>query len=194
MSGEDNKLPGLFIDPNEALKELRDSYHYWTGHITKSSLELSVAVIAGNWAAFGSVSRLIESQWAIASIVFVGLALALNFVSALVLGELHLRRINYAEADPARWKKEFMETAGTNNPWPFTKWIQNIGSVSRQLRIWLPLFSAAFLVFAVLTPIWSPPLKKHCENPGMTIDRPFVDPDAELLRQKMNELIRALRK
>ena len=54
----------LYATPGDGLKAVRDDYLYWTGRLTDSSPQLSFAVIAANWAVFGSVQALLNSPWA----------------------------------------------------------------------------------------------------------------------------------
>jgi len=45
----------LYASASDGLKQVRDDFLYWTGRLTDSSFQLSFALIAGNWAAFGSL-------------------------------------------------------------------------------------------------------------------------------------------
>src|SRR5947209_1299855 len=51
----------LYQSPGEALKAVREDYLYWTEKLTDTSLQLSYAVIAANWAVFGSVDKLLSN-------------------------------------------------------------------------------------------------------------------------------------
>lgn len=53
----------LYQNPNDALKAVREDYLYWTGKLTDTSWQLSYAIIAANWAVFGSVDKLLGNLW-----------------------------------------------------------------------------------------------------------------------------------
>ena len=89
----------LYETPSDALKAVHEDYHYWTGKLTESSFELSVAVIGANWAVFGSLAGILDNLCAQASISTVIVGLGINLVGAKWLGEMHRERIAYAESD-----------------------------------------------------------------------------------------------
>jgi hypothetical protein len=77
--GQPSALPelqpatGLYGNPQEALKSIRDDYFYWTSKLTESSFVLSLALIGANWAVFGSVDKVRNNIWAelsIAAVIF----------------------------------------------------------------------------------------------------------------------------
>lgn len=140
----------LYSDSSEALKAVRDDYHYWTGKLTDSSFELSVAVIAANWAVFGTVDRVLQSPWSRASIAIVVLSLLLSLLGAKIMGEAHRLRIEYAETDPSRWRGEFHATHGSDDPWPFTRGIVRLGRLLRECKTWLPITGGAAFFLALL--------------------------------------------
>ena len=139
----------LYSTPAEAAKAVLDDYHYWTGKLTDSSFELSVAVIAANWAVFASLDQLLAngwSKWSIGAVVF---GLAVNLLGVKWLGELHRARIDYAESDLTRWEKEFGQTAGQSDPWPSTPKILRVARALRECRTWLPLLGGALFIIAL---------------------------------------------
>lgn len=62
---------GLYTTSSDAPKAVRDDYHYWTGKLTDSSFQLSLAVIAANWPVFSSASGILCNWWAKLSIALV---------------------------------------------------------------------------------------------------------------------------
>jgi hypothetical protein len=143
--------PGaLYTSSSDGLKAVRDDYLYWTGRLTDTSFQLSLALIAANWAVFGSVKDLLKAPWARASILLVILSLTLNLLGAKRMGELHRRRIDYAAADSERWEKECAAALGRRDPWPITKDIELTGQVLRELRTWLPFAAGIAFAIAVL--------------------------------------------
>jgi hypothetical protein len=61
----------LYQNPNDALKAVREDYLYWTGKLTDTSWQLSYAIIAANWAVFGSVDKLLGNLWSKLSVSLV---------------------------------------------------------------------------------------------------------------------------
>ena len=137
----------MYESPSEALKVVREDYLYWTGKLTDTSLQLSYAVIAANWAVFGSVDKLLSNFWSQLSMALVIFALLLSVFGAKWMGELHIKQVDHAESDLSRWEAEFRVNAGKRDPWPFTKGIENLGRVMREVKVWLPLLAGiAFLI------------------------------------------------
>jgi hypothetical protein len=140
----------LYESPGEALKAVREDYLYWTEKLTDTSLQLSYAVIAANWAVFGSVDKLLSNFWSKLSIGLVVCALLLSVFSAKWMGELHRSQVDHAESDLARWDAEFNANAGKRVAWPFTNSIERLGRVTREMKAWLPLLSGVAFLIALL--------------------------------------------
>ncbi len=147
----------LYQSPHDALKAVREDYLYWTGKLTETGLQLSFAVLAANWAVFGSVDAILKNLWSKLSVSLVVIGLGLGVAGAKWMGELHRKRIDYAESDPSRWKKEFDETTGKRDPWPFTAGIESLGSWTREAKTWLPLLAGVFFLIAIGAAISQPP-------------------------------------
>lgn len=141
----------LFQSPNDALKAVRDDYLYWTGRLTDTSLQLSFAVIAANWAVFGTVDHILIRFWSKLSVALVIIGLGLSVAGAKWMGELHRRRVDYAASNPERWGDEFKTTLDTRDPWPFTDGIEFSGRVTRELKTWLPLLAGISFLIALVT-------------------------------------------
>src|SRR5437867_415783 len=136
-----------YESPGAALRAVRDDFQYWSGRITDHSFQLALAVIAANWAVFGSVEGILKSLWARWSILSVLLCLAINLVGARWMSELHRARFAYAESDQERWRKDLELTKGKVDPWPFTHGIENLGAFMRESKTWLPIIGGVLLVF-----------------------------------------------
>jgi hypothetical protein len=141
----------LYASSAEGLGAVRDDFLYWTGKLTDSSFEFSLALIGANWAAFGSVQKLLTNGWARASLALVIASLALSLVGARLMGELHRHRVAYAGADPDRWERECAAALGRTDPWPFTKGIERLGQCLREVKTWLPLVAGALFLLGLFT-------------------------------------------
>ena len=139
----------MYSSPAEAQKQVHEDYLYWTAKLTDSSFQLSFALIAGNWAAFGSVQKIMSNNWAKASLILVILLLGVNLIGAYVLGQMHSRRLNYANDDPVRWVDEYKRCSG-RNPRPFTGAIVDLGLLLRRAKTFLPLASGACFLIALI--------------------------------------------
>jgi hypothetical protein len=123
---------------------------YWTGKLTDTSLQLSFAIIAANWAVFGSVAGVLASFWSKLSIALVIVALGFSLAAAKWMGELLRSRVGYAESDLSRWASEFKATSGKCDPWPFTSAIDSLGWGMRATKTWLPLIAGISFLIALI--------------------------------------------
>lgn len=140
----------LYRDSTEALQFVREDFNYWTGRLTDTSFQLSLGVLAANWAVFGSVRDLLANGWAKASVTLVIVGLGLNVIGAKVMGELHRKRVEYASENLARWEDECKAALGRSVPWPFTQEIVVVGRVLREVKACLPIVAGLLFVIAVL--------------------------------------------
>jgi hypothetical protein len=135
---DSGRRPGaLYASSDEALKAVKDDYLYWTGKLTDSSFELSLALIAANWAVFGTVQKILGNPWAKASLGLIIATLAISLAGAKYMGELHAQRVRYAAQDVDRWQKECGAAYGKTGPWPFTSEIERVGRCLREVKTWL---------------------------------------------------------
>jgi hypothetical protein len=141
----------LYKTPFDALKAVREDYLYWTGKLTDTSVQLSYALIAANWAVFGSIDAILHNFWSRLSLGLVVTGLVLNAVVAMWMGEMHRKVIDSAEKDAVHWKREFERTSGKRDPFPFTNVIEWLGLLSRWAKMSLPIGGGlAFLIALVL--------------------------------------------
>lgn len=140
----------LYETPNKALVAVREDYHYWSGKLTETSLQFSYAVIAANWAVFGSVDGILKNRWSKLSVALVVVGLGLGMAGAKWLSELHRKRIDYA-AHAERWADEFRKNTGTQSAWPFTNRIERLGRIFRWAKTWLPLAAGLLFLVALLS-------------------------------------------
>lgn len=146
------RSPGWYYQkPSDALQDVRNTYHYWSGKITDCSYTLALAVIGANWAVFGSVDKLLQNRWAQSSLATEIVALGMNLYGMRKLSEDHRRRMNWAEEHAVQWRKEFNEARGKRSPWPFTQAILNWGRFFRECRAWLPIIGGLFFLIALFT-------------------------------------------
>lgn len=141
----------LYDSPKEALGDVKESYLYWTGKLTETSFQLSFALLAANWAIFGSVDGILKNFWSKLSVALVIAGLGLSVAGAKWIGELARARIEYAESNTSRWKEEFDKPRGQGDPWPFTDRIQGLGRSLREVKLWLPLAAGVSFFVAILS-------------------------------------------
>ena len=135
----------------EGYKKVQEAYDYWTGKLTDTSMQLSYAVIAANWAVFGSANLVLHnrySKWSIALVLF---ALVVNVFGSWVLGELHRARAVAAETRSREWNREWEQYKTQNNPyWPFTRSIIAVSKTMRHIKAWFPLIGGALFLVALV--------------------------------------------
>ena len=141
----------LYDSASAGLKSIHKDYLYWTGKLTDSSFQLSLALIAGNWAAFGSLQKILNNSWAKSSLALVIVTLALSLLGANLMGRLHHRQVNLASKNPTQWEKEYESAFGHDAPWPSTKTIDVVGLVMREIKTWLPIASGLCFLVALFT-------------------------------------------
>jgi len=135
--------------PESAKAALQQAFNDWSAKLTDHSFQFSLAIIGANWTVYRNGSAILNNCWAEASISVVLVSLAANLIGAFALSSLHLKRFDYAEADRVRWQKEFENTKGTNNPWPFAQVIETWGRMMRLLKLVLPLLGAIFFFWSL---------------------------------------------
>ena len=136
----------LYSSAAEALRKVTSEFEYWSGKLTETSLQMCYALIAANWVVFGSLNGILNSVWAKWSLLMVLFALAANIVGAWLLSERLRKRVEYGEADNARWEKEFDTFSTTSSSWPFTDTIQDTGRWMRIIKAVFTLLAGAFLI------------------------------------------------
>ena len=141
----------LYSSASDGLRQVQQDFLYWTGRLTDSGFQLSLALIAGNWAAFGSLQKILNNSWAKWSLALVIATLALSLLGAYIMGHLHQRQIEYAAEDPARWEEDCKRSFGKVDPWPYTDGIETLGRWTREVKTWLPLVSGVCFLVALFT-------------------------------------------
>jgi len=135
----------------DGFKALRTDYHYWTERLTSVSFQIWLALVAANWAVFGSVDHIINNVSSKFSIFVVTTGVAADVVCAWRMGELHRREIDKANADLSTWERRWKD--GWNNPkerWPFTRNIERTGAGFRVAKVFLMALAWALFGFALL--------------------------------------------
>ncbi|MEK7996138.1 MAG: hypothetical protein AAB403_20255 [Planctomycetota bacterium] len=139
----------LYSTPAQAMTALDVAYKSWTRRLTETSLQLSYAVLAANWAVFGSVDNIVQNAFARWSVALVVITLASNVAVAGWLGRTHKALIDSAQAKPAEWAERFRETAKAKNAFPFTEEIEKTAGALRVAKVWLPLAAGAAFIAAL---------------------------------------------
>ena len=151
VAGTTVPVPVGYESSADGYKKVRDEYEYWTGKLTDTSMQLSYAVIAANWAVFGTANQVLHnrySKWSIALVLF---SLVVNLFGSWLLGELHRSRAVGAETRSVEWKLEWKRYKEHTNPlWPFTRSIIAVATVMRQIKVWFPLAGGGLFLIALL--------------------------------------------
>jgi hypothetical protein len=151
LAADISEVPVTYKTPADALEAVRADFLYWSGKLTDTSFELSLALIAANWAVFGSVTQVLENGWAKASLFFVVLSLGINLAGSKWMSEMLRHRYEYAESGPSRWAEEFKENHGKRVSWPFTDNMEFLGRLLRECKTWLPLLSGILFLIGLVS-------------------------------------------
>ena len=150
-TGETAAKSGLFADADSALKEVHESYEYWSGKFNETSLKMCYALIAANWIVFGSVNGILGSQLARWSLLMPMLAIGADVAGSWWLSHSLNRQAQYGESHGKEWEERFKRAAGTNDPFPFTGGQQNAGGIIRGFKALAILAgSVLFVIGAVM--------------------------------------------
>ena len=126
---------------SENLEPVHRSFRYWSDRLQNAGLQLNAAIIAANWALWGSLNALAENFWALVSLGTVGLGLFLDLVGSMWLSSLNFHRICTAEKNKIKWQNDAKAAWDNDNryhPFPFTRTNQILGFVLRGLKVLLP--------------------------------------------------------
>ena len=137
-----------FETAGDASQELFDSFKHWSGAVGAYGVQTAYAVIAANWAVYGS-TEIVRNAWAKSSLAVVIIFLALHLICTGWVSMLYLRRIRYANEDPTRWEAEFTRQTTISSSWPYTKLIEGLGSLMRFMKVWAPVAGGALFVLGL---------------------------------------------
>lgn len=147
MAGKPQRA--TYSNSAEALATLGRDYNYWSQKLTDSSWQMCLAVIAGNWAYYGSVTAVMKSAWALASLAVIFISLAAALLFSFIMSEIHRSAFYVAESDWNAWEQRFeryRNAIETRDPFPATKIIDRLGKSTRVIKAFLPLIAGALLV------------------------------------------------
>jgi len=137
-----------FNSAGEAKKELQTAFDDWCSILTSHSIQIAFAIIAANWAVHGSASGILANCWSIWSMAIVLGFLGLNLLATWFMIWLHYKQILYSEEDVERWNKEYDQAKGKRY-WPYTKSIENLGVIFRELKVWAPVLAAILFIISL---------------------------------------------
>ena len=112
-------------------------------------MQVSFALVAASWAAYGSVDQLHANPWARLSLVLVLAFFALNLVFTSWVTQLLHKQYCAAENDPKAWSEAFERSKGKVDPRPSTHSIDDLSKVLRAVRTFVPLTSGAAFLLAL---------------------------------------------
>ena len=135
-----------FKSSGDASKELFDRFNDWASALTARSIQASFAIIAANWAVYGSEQAILAnplSKWSLTiAMVFLGLNVTATWWMAVLYG----RRVNHAQEDKDRWETEYIQVANRQAPWPYTKLIEGLGGWMRVANALVPLVAGSLFI------------------------------------------------
>lgn len=145
-SSPDRLAMRRFESSGEASKEVFDNFKNWTSALTARSIQASFAIIAANWAVYGSQQAILAnalSKWSLTiTLVFLGL----NVTATWWMTLLYRRRINFSQADKDRWERQYTQVANRQDPWPYTKLIERLGECMGVAKAFVPLVAGGLFI------------------------------------------------
>lgn len=138
-----------FKSAAEATSELHDHFGSWTAGLGKYGLQVTFAVMAANWALYGSNAALLQNPWAKWSMVTAVAYLTLLLLSMGYMVWQSWARRQYADTDKARWAREFKATADRPSAWPYSASMEHLGNVMAALHVLGPLLSGTLLLISI---------------------------------------------
>ena len=117
--------------------------------LSSRSLQLSFAIIAGNWAVHKTTEALLANLWAKWSLVVIFVFLGSDLLGTRLMSKSLYARHEYAEADLDRWGRDYETAKGTPGAWPYTSGIQKLGAALRELKLWAPTGAAVLFVISL---------------------------------------------
>jgi hypothetical protein len=116
---------------------------------------MCLAVIAGNWAYYGSIAAVMNSAWALASLATIFVSLATSLLASLIMSEMHRDAFYIAESNWDAWEYRFnryRNAVEARDPFPATRTIDRLGVFTRIVKAFLPLVAGLMLVIGALCP------------------------------------------
>jgi hypothetical protein len=137
---------------SDYLKQLGQDFNSWAELLTSHSSQACYAIIAANWAVYGKWSDILNHASAKWSILLAVASIGITLFTNWLMAQLHYNQFLYAEKDKGRWEKEYLEykNRSEDNPWPYTQSIQNIGAVSRLLKMIVPVTATVAFIHSLI--------------------------------------------
>ena len=142
-----------YSDATNALATLGRDFNYWSQKLTDSSWQMCLAVIAGNWAYYGSIDAIMKSRWALISLALIFASLAAALLFSFVMSEAHRNAYYAAEDDWGAWQGRFeryQKGIEKRDPFPANRLIDRLGVFTRALKTTLPLIAGTILIIGAL--------------------------------------------
>jgi len=137
-----------FNSAGEAKEELQTAFNDWGSILTSHSIQIAFAIIAANWAVHGSARVILANCWSKWSMAIVLGFLGLDLLATRLMIWLHYKQILYSEEDVERWNKEYDQAKGKRY-WPYTKGIENLGRIFRELKACAPVSAAILFIISL---------------------------------------------
>jgi hypothetical protein len=143
-------MAGVHESPRKALEKVSFYFEGRTKKLTETSVQMCYALIGANWVVFGSVGKILQSNYAKASLLFVMLTLGINVIGAWFMSESLRRRFEWAEGHDSEWNAEFNAAKGKRVAFPFSEMQESLPFWLRQVKGSFALISAVLLIIGAV--------------------------------------------
>lgn len=139
----------IYQSAAEGQKALQSRYEYWTAKINEHSFQVSISLIAANWAVHSS--SVSGSVLAVFSIAFALLTLLLSLGGALGMSLLHYSAFYDSVKNNSKWNERWKDAERNQaSPWPFTHGIISLGIWIAWLKVIIPCVSAILFLLGAI--------------------------------------------
>lgn len=138
-----------FETAGKAADELYGGFNDWSSSIAAHGMQAAYSIIAANWAVHGDANGILSNSYAKTSMTIIVSFIGLNLLLTGWMTILYKRRINYANDDKGRWNIEFEKENDRSSSWPYTTFIEQLGSVMRFLKVSFPILAGVIFVLSL---------------------------------------------
>lgn len=137
---------------SDGLSSLGSAFDEWCALLTSHSLQACYALIGANWAVHGNVTEVFNNICAKWSIGLVLSFIGINLLTDFLMVHFHFHQFLHAEKDFDIWVDEYKKhksVIGGRTYWPYNKTIENLGIVTRFLKLLLPFIATILFVLSL---------------------------------------------
>ena len=146
--GKDKAKATRFKSAGEADEELFVGFNAWSAGVSTYGVQTSYAIIAANWAVYGSADKILSNKLAVLSMIIIILFLGINLLCIGWVTKLYEDRCYYANDNKDRWKEEY-DNRENLPAWPYTIFMERLGDFKHLLNIFAPVVAGVIFIVSL---------------------------------------------